>query len=68
MNVAKTIKIYMISKVSGCPICGSKKIRRSMRRTFYEKFFFRMILVCPFRCIDCNHRFYKFSLKKFRGY
>lgn len=41
-----------------CPYCQSKAIRRSMRRGMIESAILRLIPVRPFRCKDCDHRFY----------
>ena len=41
-----------------CPHCQSKAIRRSMRRGMLETAILRLIPVRPFRCKDCDHRFY----------
>ena len=64
----KQTKISSITFTSKCPHCDSKKIRRSLRRNFFEKVSLRLLLICPFRCINCNRRFYRFSIKRFRGY
>ena len=41
-----------------CPFCGSKRLRRSHRRTFVERLFLRLLKRHPFRCMDCYERFY----------
>lgn len=41
-----------------CPHCHSKAIRRSMRRGMIESAILRLIPVRPFRCKDCDRRFY----------
>lgn len=41
-----------------CPQCQSKAIRRSMRRGMLETAILWLIPVRPFRCKDCDHRFY----------
>jgi hypothetical protein len=33
-------------------------VHRSRRRTFYERWIMRLTLRRPFRCHDCNWRFY----------
>lgn len=42
-----------------CPYCGSKAIRRSKRRGMVESSL-SLIWVRPFRCKDCDQRFYAF--------
>jgi DNA-directed RNA polymerase subunit RPC12/RpoP len=39
-----------------CPACGSKLIRRSMRRTFKDRLM-SMLGKFPYRCQMCNMRF-----------
>jgi len=39
-----------------CPACGSKLIRRSMRRTFKDRFM-SLLGKWPYRCQMCNMRF-----------
>jgi hypothetical protein len=39
-----------------CPACGSKLIRRSMRRTFKDRFM-SLLGKWPYRCQMCNLRF-----------
>jgi len=40
-----------------CPSCGSKLIRRSMRRTLKDRFM-SMVGKWPYRCQMCNMRFF----------
>ena len=39
-----------------CPICGSKLVRRSMRRTLKDRFM-SLLGRWPYRCQMCNTRF-----------
>src|SRR5208282_2337929 len=41
-----------------CPSCDSRDIRRSMRRRLLDPLYL-IFGFLPFRCEDCNHRFYK---------
>jgi hypothetical protein len=41
-----------------CPHCHSKTIRRSKRRGLFELSLLSVIPVRPFRCDDCDRRFY----------
>ncbi len=41
-----------------CPICESHNIRRSTRRGYLEKEILRLIWAYPYRCRDCNNRFF----------
>ena len=42
-----------------CPYCGSAEVFRSHRRGAVEKFLLRPIGVRPFRCVNCDARFYR---------
>jgi len=41
-----------------CPNCGSSEIFRSHRRGAVERYLLRAIRVRPFRCVNCDARFY----------
>jgi hypothetical protein len=41
-----------------CPCCQSKAVRRSKRRGVFESTLLSLIHVRPFRCMDCDRRFY----------
>jgi hypothetical protein len=43
------------------PTCSSKALRRSKRRGVFELTILRVIPVRPFRCRDCDRRFYSLS-------
>ena len=42
-----------------CPYCGGSEIFRSHRRGAMERYIFRPIGLRPFRCVNCNARFYR---------
>lgn len=42
-----------------CPRCQSPRVRRSKRRGVVEKAFLTLLLVRPFRCLACRHRFFR---------
>jgi transposase-like protein len=44
-----------------CPNCNSTKVRHSLRRGMREGTFMRLLLLSPYRCKDCNARFFGFS-------
>jgi predicted RNA-binding Zn-ribbon protein involved in translation (DUF1610 family) len=44
-----------------CPHCGSSEVFRSHRRNAVEKYLLRAIGVRPFRCVNCDARFYRLS-------
>ncbi|MFZ5586517.1 MAG: hypothetical protein ACOZHQ_11355 [Thermodesulfobacteriota bacterium] len=41
-----------------CPRCGGDDVRRSMRVGGRERFVGRFTPWKPYRCRDCNHRFW----------
>ena len=41
-----------------CPTCGSKNIHRSRRQGFYERLVLRIRSQRPYRCMECNGRYY----------
>ena len=47
-------------KVCECPVCESVSVRRSTRKGFVERIWFRFALVWPYRCDDCDSRFWGF--------
>jgi predicted RNA-binding Zn-ribbon protein involved in translation (DUF1610 family) len=45
-----------------CPNCGSADIFRSHRRGPIERYLIRAIGMRPYRCLNCDGRYYFFSL------
>jgi hypothetical protein len=43
-----------------CPHCKSLETSRSHRHGGVERYLLRIIGVLPFRCLDCDARFYAF--------
>jgi hypothetical protein len=43
-----------------CPHCRSLETSRSHRHGSVERFLLRVIGVLPYRCLDCDARFYAF--------
>ena len=41
-----------------CPHCQSKALRRSKRRGLFESIVLSLTPLRPFRCKECDHRFY----------
>lgn len=41
-----------------CPCCGSAEVTRSRRHGFFERNILGMTPIRPYRCIDCDARFY----------
>jgi transposase-like protein len=44
-----------------CPRCQSKEVRRSKRRGIFELSLLSMVPMRPYRCEDCDRRFYAFT-------
>jgi hypothetical protein len=44
-----------------CPRFECKSIRRSHRVGFMERFPMRMSFIQPYRCLDCDKRFYLYD-------
>jgi len=44
-----------------CPHCRSTETSRSRRHGSVERFLLRVIGVLPYRCLDCDARFYALS-------
>jgi len=47
-------------RVSECPVCESSSVRRSRRKGFVERIWFRLAFVWPYRCKSCDTRFWGF--------
>jgi hypothetical protein len=47
--------------VPACPHCNSKNIHRSKRRGIFESYVLSLVPIRPFRCEDCDCRFYAFA-------
>jgi hypothetical protein len=48
-------------RVSECPVCEGSSVRRSRRTGFVERIWFRLAFVWPYRCDDCDSRFWGFQ-------
>jgi uncharacterized protein with PIN domain len=55
------MELHFAKTVHACPRCESRAIRRSMRKGVVERVFLRMALVWPYRCDDCDVRFWGFQ-------
>ena len=45
-----------------CPLCSSKRVYRSRRNGIIERKLLAIIFVRPFRCGECDYRFFRWSL------
>lgn len=41
-----------------CPCCGSQEVTRSRRQGFFERGVLGMTNIRPYRCMDCDARYY----------
>ncbi|HET9402827.1 MAG TPA: hypothetical protein VFO34_17910 [Candidatus Acidoferrales bacterium] len=41
-----------------CPCCGSEEVTRSRRQGFIERNILGMTAIRPYRCMDCDTRYY----------
>ena len=46
---------------TNCPDCQSRRIHRSRRRGILESSLLAMLFIRPFRCLSCDHRFFRWS-------
>jgi hypothetical protein len=49
-----------------CPDCGSLQTHRSRKRGIVEYVLSAIIFVRPFRCEECDARFFRWSLREKR--
>jgi transposase-like protein len=54
------IHLTFAKRISECPACESSSVRRSTRKGFVERVWFRFAFVWPYRCDDCDSRFWGF--------
>jgi DNA-directed RNA polymerase subunit RPC12/RpoP len=50
-----------------CPNCGSASTHRSKTKGFQETVFLAMIFSRPFRCEECDSRFFRWSITEKPG-
>ena len=50
--------VFLFSMKRYCPECHSRDVRRSVRWGFYETCVLPLILMRPYRCQKCDHRFF----------
>lgn len=43
-----------------CPQCYGNSVRKSRRRGAMERILCALFLISPFRCEDCDHRYFRF--------
>ena len=46
-----------------CPMCHSRLIRRSKRQNLVEYLLSTAVFIRPYRCVECDWRFFRWSLK-----
>jgi len=50
-----------------CPSCESTYLRRSRRRNLLERVGLRLFSIRPYRCLDCDRRFYRRTRRYLAG-
>lgn len=48
-------------KRGACPNCHCQSVRRSHRVGLFERIVLNVFSVRPYRCIDCDKRFYRYD-------
>ena len=43
-----------------CPRCQGESVHRSHRRGMVERVVCALLLISPFRCEDCDYRYFRF--------
>lgn len=52
---------------SVCPRCSSRKIRRSKRKGFWERLILDPAGIRPYRCEECDERFFRYRGRDSQG-
>jgi hypothetical protein len=52
--------LIQFSEQKICPRCHGKSVHRSHRRGAVERVVCALLLISPFRCDDCDHRYFRF--------
>ncbi len=50
--------------VRTCPFCESTRMSRSARKGFFERVVIAFFLLRPYRCVECDGRYYSFTFLK----
>jgi hypothetical protein len=58
------MELCFAKTLPACPNCQSGAIRRSKRRGLVERVFLRVAMVWPYRCEDCDARFWSFRRRQ----
>jgi hypothetical protein len=62
MLKAQKVRLGFHGRSRQCPSCKSEKIRRSRRKGAFEKALSRVIFLYPYRCKECDERYFSFGL------
>ena len=68
LHSANMSKIFTRIGTRRCPVCGSNMVRTSEISPYLDTFSIRLWLKLslqrPFRCLDCDERFYALRFKR----
>jgi hypothetical protein len=48
-----------LTRQTSCPQCSSHSVRQSRRRGVVERIVCAVLQVLPYRCNDCDHRYFR---------
>jgi hypothetical protein len=60
----RRFRIGMAGQSTNCPSCSSSKVRRSRRKGVFEKGFLKIFAVYPYRCEECDERYYRIGPRR----
>lgn len=58
------IRFGAVQSVSHCPNCKHSSVYRSRRHGMFETILARILLLYPYRCQQCDARFYIFGQRR----
>lgn len=50
--------LIYFSEHKKCPRCGSPRVHKSRRRGVVEKMAYAVLQIGPYRCAECDHRYF----------
>ena len=62
--MSETTGISLFLPVRICPYCKSARVSRSARRSLFERAVLSLLSLRPYRCRECERRYYGFTFLK----